>query len=377
MLKRGCFPIRSWLVAVIGVGVFTLMGLADASKSYVRYAYVGDPIHWWQALGMGLSFWYCWGILFALAYALVRRYPIGSKHVVIPLMVYFVGGAIFAFIKITMDYPIIKTFYCPEPQSLTFSRFYKMAFMGQFRPDSMGQLRPDVLISWILIGLAHALEYHRRYRRRELLTAQLEAKLAQAQLQILKMQVQPSLLLSTLKAISAKIHQDAEAADSMIARLGDLLRLTLDNADAEQVALRAELEGLEAYLGIEQARMGPRFQALTDVDPEVLDARVPLFLLQPVVEEAIRHTLADLQNPGRVTVRARCLDGVLRLQVDAEALDLVGYQPSSSGNGNGLTHTQARLRQIYGNQFFLKAGNGTPGRYQIVIQMPFEEMALA
>jgi two-component system sensor histidine kinase AlgZ len=163
----------------------------------------------------------------------------------------------------------------------------------------------------------------------------------------------------------------------MIARLGDLLRLTLDNADAEQVALRAELEGLEAYLGIEQARMGPRFQALTDVDPEVLDARVPLFLLQPVVEEAIRHTLADQQNPGRVTVRARCLNGVLRLQVDAEALGLVGYQPKLSGNGNGLTHTQARLRQIYGNQFSLKAGNGTPGRYRIVIQMPFEEMALA
>src|SRR5258707_794497 len=186
------------------------MGLADGSKSYVRYAYVGDPIHWWQALGMGLSFWYCWAILFALAYALVRRYPIGSKHVVIPLMVYFVGGGIFAFIKITIDYPVIKTFYCSHPQSFTFSRFYKVAFMG------------------------------------------------------------------------------------------------------------------------------PRFQALTDVDPEVLDARVPLFLLQPVVEEEIRHTLADQQTPGRVTVRARCLDGVLKLQVDAEALGLVGYQPRSSGNENGL-----------------------------------------
>jgi LytS/YehU family sensor histidine kinase len=195
-------------------------------------------------------------------------------------------------------------------------------------------------------------------------------------LQILKMQVQPSLLLSTLQGISTKIHQDADVADVMIARLGDLLRLTLDNADAEQVALRAELEGLEAYLGIEQARFGPGFQALTDVDPELLDARVPLFLLQPVVEEAIRHTLADQESPGRVTVRARCLEGVLRLQVEVEAFGLQGYQKETSANGKGLAHTQARLRQIYGKHFSLVASNGTPSRFQIVIQLPFEEMAL-
>ncbi|MFL5242831.1 MAG: sensor histidine kinase [Gemmataceae bacterium] len=369
-MKRQHFEIRRhWLFAVVCLGFFTFIGLADASKTYIRYANVGDPIYWWQALGMGLSFWYSWALLFFVAYILVRRYPIGSKHIALPSMVYLAAGVLFALLKITMDYPVIRTFYCPQPHLLTFPKFFSMAFVGQFQPD--------VLISWIFIGLAHALEYHRRYRHRELMTAQLEGKLAQAQLQILKMQVQPSLLLSTLQGISAKVHQDAEVADAMVARLGDLLRLTLDNADAEQVALRAELEGLEAYLGIEQARFGPSFQAMTDVDPELLDAQVPLFLLQPVVEEAIRHTLGGQESPGRVTVRARCLEGVLRLQVEAEAFGLQGFQKETGANGKGLAHTRARLRQIYGKHFSLLASNGTPGRYQIVIQLPFEEMALA
>src|SRR5205085_8739221 len=118
--------------------------------------------------------------------------------------------------------------------------------------------------------------------------AQLEAKLAIAQLQVLKMQLQPHFLFNTLNAISALIHQDVELADRMIARLGELLRSTLDTAGTQEVALRQELEFIEPYLEIEQARLGPRLSVQFDIDPAVMDACVPNLLLQPLVENAIR-----------------------------------------------------------------------------------------
>ena len=364
--------LKHWRVctfASVFASAWTFLGLAFAVNIYLQYAHDGDPVYWWQALGMGLCFWYSWAFISLLAYLLVRRLPISSKRLFIFVVVHGVAGVAFAFLKMTMDYPVIYCFYCPTPELLTFERFFPMAFRSQFGKD--------VLISWIILGFAHLLEYYRLYRGRELQTSQMEARLAQANLQILKMQVQPSLLVSTLSAISSKMHEDVEATDGMITRLGDLLRLTLDKADSEQVALREELEGLEAYLGIEQARLGPDFVARTDVDPRTLDARVPFFLLQPVVEEAIRHALDGAEKRGQVTVRARCTQETLRFHIEAEAKGAMNSRPHVLNNGNDLANTQTRLRQLYGKHFVLEASNGTPGHFRITIELPFEESIAA
>src|SRR5262249_39806199 len=160
-----------------------------------------------------------------------------------------------------------------------------------------------VLTYWLILGITHGLIYYRKFRERELRAFQLEAELVQTQLQMLKMQLNPHFLFNTLHGISALMHRDVELADRMLARLGELLRGTLDNAGTQEVPLRQELEFIEPYLGIEQARLGPRLSVRFDVDPTPLDALVPNLLLQPLVENAVRHGLAPQTAPGLVEIR--------------------------------------------------------------------------
>src|SRR5262249_37257259 len=152
------------------------------------------------------------------------------------------------------------TFYCSEPEKLSFGLFYRMGFTGYFHTY--------VLTYWAILGVCHALNYYHKYRERELLATQLDARLTHAQLHLLKMQLHPHFLFNTLNAISALVRRDADKAEHMLTRLGDLLRLTLEHAGAQEVALSQELEFVEAYLDIEQIRFGSRLTVRTQIDPE-------------------------------------------------------------------------------------------------------------
>src|SRR5262249_32977164 len=145
--------------------------------------------------------------------------------------------------------------------------------------------------------------------------SQLEARLAQAQLQALKSQLHPHFFFNTLHAISSLMRKDIEAADRMLTRLSDLLRLTLENVGAQETTLRQELDFLEGYLEIEQTRCRDRLQVKIEIEPETLDARVPNLILQPLVENAVRHGVAPRAAPGRIEISARRVGGKLEMQV--------------------------------------------------------------
>src|SRR5262249_54075630 len=168
---------------------------------------------------------------------------------------------------------------------------------------------------WAIVGLVHAAAYYRKFREHEMQTIVLESQLAQAQFQMLRMQLQPHFLFNTLNAISALMHQNVELADQMLARLADLLRSTLETAGTQEVPLKQELEFTELYLEIEQARLGPRLVVRLDADPETMDAYVPNLILQPLVENAIRHGIAPRPEPGHIEIRARRDNGTLQVQV--------------------------------------------------------------
>src|SRR5262249_32449588 len=207
-------------------------------------------------------------------------------------------------------------------------------------------LNNNIFFYWAILAVAHVLNYYRQLRQRELLSSQLEAKLAQTQLQILKMQLHPHFLFNTLNAISALIHQDVELADRMIARLGDLLRATLENANQQEVPLKQELDMIQPYLEIEKARLGPRLTVDMKIDPAVMDARVRILILQPLVENAIRHGIAPRAEPGRIAIEARGDNGTLRLAVIDDGPGLPNTAPPTAGIG--LTNTRARLEKLYG-----------------------------
>src|SRR5262249_30976919 len=158
-------------------------------------------------------------------------------------------------------------------------------------------------------------EYYRRLRERELKASELEARLAQSQLQALKMQLQPHFLFNTLHTIAELVHEDPEMADRMIMRLSELLRMSLDNSSAHDVTLKQELDFLERYIEIERTRLGDRLRVQMAIAPETLGARVPNLILQPLVENAIRHGIAPHSSPGEITVRSEQRNQALWLQV--------------------------------------------------------------
>ena len=166
-----------------------------------------------------------------------------------------------------------------------------------------------------LVGLAHALAYRRESEQRALDTAQLETRLMEAQLQSLQRQLHPHFLFNTLNTIAGLIRSDVDAADRMIDHLGDLLRMTLHTSGLQEVTLKEELDVVQKYVEIEQTRFGNRMKVTMHIHPETLDAQVPNLLLQPLVENAIRHGIAPNARPGWIDVHADRMKDRLTIQI--------------------------------------------------------------
>jgi signal transduction histidine kinase len=223
-----------------------------------------------------------------------------------------------------------------------------------------------------VVGISHALDYYDIMRERELSASQLEARLSEARLQLLKTQLQPHFLFNTLHTISALLHDDVRAADRMITRLSDLLRLTLEKGGEQEVTLREELEFLGPYLAIEQTRFHDRLTVVEDIQPEALDAQVPSMLLQPLVENAVRHGIGARAGAGRIEISARRDNGRLQLEVCDDGTGLPNGSESVQTRV-GLGNTQARLRQLYGADHRFELGDAPGGGLRVSIVIPYRE----
>ncbi len=229
-----------------------------------------------------------------------------------------------------------------------------------------GKLHADVMTCWVLFGLRHAIEYYKQYRARELTASRLEARLAMARLEALQMQLHPHFLFNTLHAISALMYRNVEGADRMLARLSDLLRLTLDSAGVQEVPLQREMECLDKYLEIEQVRFGDRLRVRRAIAPETLDALVPNLVLQPLVENAVRHAIASRESGGTIEVVARREGEALAIEVRDDGPGIAG----PIREGIGMANTRARLEQLYGDGQTFHAGNAPGGGFQVRLTVP-------
>jgi LytS/YehU family sensor histidine kinase len=236
---------------------------------------------------------------------------------------------------------------------------------------SLVYLRGIAYYSLIAAGF-HALDYYRRYQEQSRTAAVLEAQLAQTKLHLLKMQLHPHFLFNTLNSISALLHEDIELADLMIERLGDFLRLTLEHSTAQEVTLREEMEFLECYLSIEQIRLQERLVIDTNIEPHTLDARVPSLILQPIVENAIRHGIAPRAGAGRLEIRARHHKSALTLTIRDDGPGLAPVANGKNGKGMGLSITRARLERLYGIHHRFELVNAPEGGLLVTLEIPFE-----
>ncbi len=220
-----------------------------------------------------------------------------------------------------------------------------------------------------LLAATHALLFYVQYQRR---SSRLETQLVKAQLTVLKMQLHPHFLFNALNSISALMHRDVEAADRMITQLSDLLRLSLEKDDRHQIPLRQELKFLSRYLAIEEIRFHDRLRVELDIPRDCLGAQVPKLVLQPLVENSIRHGIAVSSAAGQVAVRARRRGDRLDLQVADDGPGLVGVEVRE---GVGLANTRARLEQLYGEDHRFEFRNRRTGGFEVMLDIPYEEHA--
>jgi two-component system, LytTR family, sensor kinase len=344
------------------VGGLIVLGFSFSALLYLIYASTGSPITWKQAWSVGLTQWWGWSLLYLLIFAITKRLPIERQHWVRGLLIYLVIGLGVTLLKLGIDVGWLRWIYRGEVFKHTPERSL-LAVMTYF----------NFLTYWAFVSVGQALNFYRQAREGELKAAQLETQLAQAQLQALKMQLQPHFLFNTLHTIAMLNLKDPKAANRMLSRLSDLLRLALDNAGAQEVSLQQELDFLKHYLEIQQTRFQDRLQVNLAIDPASLEARVPNLILQPIVENAIRHGIAEREANGRIEIQAVRQNGWLQLRVHDNG---PGIPPTAQLKlGIGLKNTQARLAQLYGASHRFELKNADDGGLEVSITVPFRESA--
>src|SRR5206468_2096251 len=224
---------------------------------------------------------------------------------------------------------------------------------------------PNVLTYWAIVGFTLALDYFDRYRERE-------RQLAQAELLLMKSQLHPHFLFNALHTVSAMMHEDVAAADRMISHLSDLLRTMLDSVGVHEVPLRQELDFLKNYVAIEQTRFPDRLVLNVAVEPELLDTLVPNMLLQPLVENSIRHGLDLRHGKGVIEVSASRQDGLMMLSVTDNGRGL--HPKADVVEGLGLTNTRVRLRELYGDRHIFRLEANRPRGFRAIVGVPLRKV---
>jgi LytS/YehU family sensor histidine kinase len=232
-----------------------------------------------------------------------------------------------------------------------------------------------IMIYWILILFRQAIGYYRQVQQQALLKAELEAELNLAQLRALKMQLQPHFLFNTLNGISVLVRKNPDAACSMIARLADLLRMTLENTGSQEVPLEQELKTLGCYLEIEQMRFADRLKVSMAIDNETRGAFVPNLILQPLVENALLHGVAKQRGPATITIRSGRRNGTLTLEVEDTGPGVP--ERGTVREGIGISNTRSRLEQLYAGRYTFSVENAAPAGARATITLPFHTAALS
>ena len=344
-----------WVKWLVGVGFWTLIGLSFACQFYIRSSQEGLDVSWRQAISYALGDWYVFALLSVPVIRLARTLHFEAGTRGRSLAAHLLGSVLFS-----LAYMVLRAWVGTWQSAASFTE--------AFQPLLVKTWHFNILIYWVMVAVACAFDYYRKYRERELRSIELEKRLVQAKLQALQMQLNPHFLFNSLHSISALMHQNVEAADRMISRLSDLLRAALDNTEMQEVPLRDELSFLRRYLEIEQIRFGSRLQVEIDAAPETLSARVPNLILQPLVENAIRHGIEPHARPGRIRMLARREHDELTLEVHDNGSGLVSRAPV---DGVGLSNTRARLHTLYGDAYMFDFLNPPEGGLVVRLIIPF------
>jgi len=334
-------------------------------------------VSWRQAVSFGGSFWALW-LLFVPAVAwLSFRFPIERRRLLRNVGLHLLACVLLAGTNQAAFRAVARLSPSPQrserPGRSPGSKTDRL--VGP--PNALGvflglRAALDVLVYWSLVSLCQAITYFRSSRERERRAAELEARFTSAQLQALRMQINPHFLFNTLNSIAALVYVNPRAADEMLGDLSELLRRSLDSMEEQEIPLAQELEFIGAYLSIEQKRFGERLRLEQSVPDELMKALVPALILQPLVENAIRHGIEPRRGPGLISIEARQEAKHLHLIVRDDGRGLSGANLNGSvRRGIGLANTKARLQGLYGQNQSFSFGRAEPQGCRVDIHLPF------
>jgi two-component system LytT family sensor kinase len=335
------------------LGAATLLGLFSTLQAYRLTALTSkDPmnIEVGRLLVLNFTYWFIPAAFSPVIFALIRRFPIDTNRFK-GIGVHAIAALVFTALHAT-GMMVTRGFLWGTPPvgwSLALQRTY------------LTNLDWLLMTYTTVVGFTYALGYYREVQARAVREAQLQTRLVEARLKTLQAELHPHFLFNTLHAISTLVHTNPDSADRMISRLSDLLRLTFDRSESPMVPLQEELEFLQKYLDIEQTRFQDRLTVRYHIDPNTLDAEVPRLLLQPLVENAIKHGVSPRTGPATIQISSRIEDGSLWLEVKDSGVGLSGGARTQFNSGVGLANTRDRLECLYGEAQRIEFSEGDGG----------------
>ncbi len=354
-----------WMIWLASYAVWIFIAFVAGFSMYRFNILFWKPSGFWQELRLPLINYLIFATFTPIVFQIGLRYPIERSNWRWRSAMYCGGALVFAIAHVVVRmvvYPVVNQM-TNEAFPIGWSLFTRL-FLYNVLDDCIAVYLP-------VVAIAHVLWYYHEFRDRELRTSQLETRLAQAQLKALKSQLQPHFLFNTLHSISTLMLTNVRAADTMLARLSDLLRMSLDNNTVQETTLNREMQFVTGYLEIEQMRFEDRLTVRCDVHPDTLDARVPHLLLQPLVENAIRHGASRRAQGGEVWITVERQNDDLHITVGDNGPGFSTNPEWKARHGLGLNATRERLQVFYGDRQRLDV-HSVPGRGTTVsIVLPF------
>jgi signal transduction histidine kinase len=323
-----------------------------------------------KLLILNLTLWYLPALMMPAIVSAARAFPLETGRRVRAIAIHIVGALLFSFAHLVgvLGVRFLLWENGGKSPSATWAQY--------FQRRSFEQLDWSLMVYAVIVGVSHAVAYYHELQERKLKAAQLETRLIEARLKTLEAELHPHFLFNTLHAISTLVHRDPESADRMISRLSDLLRITFDRSGEPKVSLREEMDFLQKYLDIEQTRFQDRLTVHVTVDPEALDGEVPRMILQPLVENAIKHGIAGRSGGDNVQITAGREGDRLWMQVRDNGAGLQVRTLKGLRTGVGLSNTRARLDCLYGRHYRLELSD-KHGGLSVLIEIPFQRVTAA
>ena len=345
-----------------------MLGLLYAGPIYFGMRSEGMEHAAWRVFSWGTLTWLAWAPLTPVIVWFARRYSLLDGALKRNLLVHLP-----VFLAMSVLHTAAATAIALSIDPFDSLGESPKAFWPRFLSRVPGSFASNLLIYGGVIGICYAFDYYRKYREREILATRLEAQLAQAQVDALRMQLHPHFLFNTLNSIAGLVRDNKnQAAVSMLVGLSDLLRHTLEHSSRQEVELREELNFIKLYLSIQKVRFSDRLRTEFDIDPATATALVPNLILQPLTENALRHGIAHSAEPGVIGISSTVHNGHLRLMVYDNGAGLRdGWQLKGSA-GIGLANTAARLQQLYDDNHQFDIRNRDSGGVEVMIFMPFK-----